>query len=167
MFIAFTVQSTKKKELFLFWSLILSVLSTFLMASTTSLVLWALIRLAARFCGAAGVIIGAGLTMQWLRLYYSDSPHLGFYFSGVGFGILISSVARMFFTKLGFFRDQHWLGFGVLSLLLFFPAWLLRVRVVTGYDKKNIGSRVKQKPEKMSLSLVCIIEIYFFLALVF
>ena len=63
VFIVFTLESTKKKELFLFWSLILSVLSAFLMAYTTSLVLWALIRLAARFCGAAGVIIGAGLTM--------------------------------------------------------------------------------------------------------
>jgi len=43
----------------------------------------------------------------------------------------------MFFTKLGFFWDQHWLDFGVLSLLLFFPAWLLRARFVTGYDKKH------------------------------
>ena len=64
------------------------------MAYTTSLVLWALIRLAAGFCAAAGFIIGAGLTMQSLRLHYFDSPQLGFYFSGVGFGILISSVAR-------------------------------------------------------------------------
>ena len=103
MFIAFTLESTKTKEFFLFWSLILSILSTFLMAYTTSLVLWSLIRLAAGFCATAGVIIGACLTMQWLRLHYSDSPQLGFYFSGVGFGMLISSMASMFFTKLGFF----------------------------------------------------------------
>lgn len=58
------------------------------MAYRTSLVLWALIRLVAGFCAATGVIIGAGLTIQWLQLHNSEPPQLGVFF-GVGFGILI------------------------------------------------------------------------------
>ena len=54
---SYTLVTTKQKEQFLLIGLIVSILSTGLMATTTSLLFWSIIRFFAGLSGAAGVII--------------------------------------------------------------------------------------------------------------
>ena len=97
--VSYTLVTTKQKEQFLMFGLLSSILSTVLMAVTTSFLYWSIIRFFAGLSGAAGVIIGAGLTMQWLQHNSNRPPQLGFYFSGIGFGIILSGLASIFFLK--------------------------------------------------------------------
>ena len=97
--VSYTLVTTKQKEQFLMFGLLSSILSTVLMAVTTSFLYWSIIRFFAGLSGAAGVIIGAGLTMQWLRHKSNRPPQLGFYFSGIGFGIILSGLASIFFSQ--------------------------------------------------------------------
>ena len=160
--VSYTLVTTKQKEKFLMFSLLSSILSTVLMALTTSFLYWSLIRFIAGLSGAAGVIVGAGLTMQWLQHKSNRPPQLGFYFSGIGFGIILSGLASIFFSFNQFKWNEHWLGFGALSLLLFFPAWFLRPvineKLIT--KRKSINSEAR-KENRLS-DFICILFMYFF-----
>ena len=68
------------------------------MAVTTSVLSWSIIRFFDGISGAAGVIIGAGITMQWLQHKSNRPPQLGFYFSGIGFGLFFLGW-RAFFSQ--------------------------------------------------------------------
>ena len=59
--VSYTLVTTKQKEQFLMFGLLSSILSTVLMAVTTSFLYWSIIRFFAGLSGAAGVIIGAVL----------------------------------------------------------------------------------------------------------
>ena len=136
------------------------------MAVTTSFLYWSIIRFFAGLSGAAGVIIGAGLTMQWLRHKSNRPPQLGFYFSGIGFGIILSGLASIFFSK-SITWNEHWLGFGALSLLLFFPAWFLRPVINEKLITKRESIEGKAKNENLLIDFICILFMYFFAGLGF
>ena len=165
--ISYTLVTTKQKEQFLMFGLLSSILSTVLMAVTTSFLYWSIIRFFAGLSGAAGVIIGAGLTMQWLQHKSNRPPQLGFYFSGVGFGIILSGLASIFFSQNQLRWNEHWLGFGVLSLLLFFPAWFLRPIINEKLITKRNSVSGEAKTENTVIDFICILSMYFFAGLGF
>ena len=165
--ISYTLVTTKQKEQFLMFGLLSSVLSTLLMAVTTSFLYWSIIRFFAGLSGAAGVIIGAGLTMQWLRHKSNRPPQLGFYFSGIGFGIIFSGLASIFFSQNELRWNEHWLGFGALSLLLLFPAWFLRPVINEKLITKRDSTVGKAKNENLLIDFICILFMYFFAGLGF
>ena len=104
------------------FGLLSSILSTVLMAVTTSFLYWSIIRFFAGLSGAAGVIIGASLTMQWLQQKSGRPPQLGFFFSGIGFGIILSGLASIFFSQ----NQLRWKTLAGLWGSIFapiFPAW--------------------------------------------
>ena len=165
--VSFTLVTIKQKERFLLFGLLSSILSTVLMATTTSFLYWAAIRFVAGFSGSAGVIIGAGLIMRWLQDKSNSPPQLGFYFSGIGVGIILSGIASIYFSRNNFSWDEHWLGFGVLSLILFFPAWLYRPVIKDIPSNKQVLTDSKSKDRTLSTEFFCILVMYFFAGLGF
>lgn len=104
----------------------LSLLVTMLMGMGVWPAAWALSRYLGGLCGAAGMLLGSGLVLNWL-MRHGRPPELGKYFSGIGLGIVVSALGAMGMTRLGLDWAQQWQGFAFLGLLLFLaPAWAWR-----------------------------------------
>ncbi len=104
----------------------LSVLATMLMGMGEIPWLWALSRFLGGLCGAAGMLLGSGLLLNWL-MRHGRPPELGTYFTGVGLGIIVSAVGAMAMSHAGLNWARQWQGFAFVGLLVFFaPAWAWR-----------------------------------------
>ena len=156
-------EKIRSREIFYFWGLFLTIISTFMMGVSDNFFLWSAARLVAGFCGAAGIIIGAGLIMQWLAENTDKPVQMGKYFAGAGVGIVISAVGAIFFNKVNLSWNHQWFAYGVISILLFIPAWLLRpdnkVNINTKNLRKNIDKKKLDKPPK---GLYKLLLMYFF-----
>ncbi|MDX1748877.1 MAG: YbfB/YjiJ family MFS transporter [Methylophaga sp.] len=115
--------SLKTKFLFYRINLILAVLSTVLMAVTTDIVLWSILRFIGGLTSTAGIILAAGFVMGWLKQNGYKSA-LGIHFSGLGFGIAIPGIVIVLITPY-FNWAQQWLIMGLFGILFFLPAWFL------------------------------------------
>lgn len=103
--------------------LVLGVLSIFGMAMTQDMLLWSLLRYLAGLSSAAGLLIGSGLMLNWL-MRNGHRPELGVHFSGLGGGILVSGLVAVLMAAVHLDWAQQWVALGLLSVLLFIPAWL-------------------------------------------
>ncbi|WP_296591333.1 YbfB/YjiJ family MFS transporter [Methylophaga sp.] len=115
--------SLKTKFLFYRINLILAVLSTVLMAVTTDIVLWSILRFIGGLTSTAGIILAAGFVMGWLKQNGFKSA-LGIHFSGLGFGIAIPGLVIVLITPYFNWAEQ-WLIMGIFGILFFLPAWYL------------------------------------------
>ena len=115
--------SLKIKFLFYRINLILAVLSTVLMAVTTDIVLWSILRFIGGLTSTAGIILAAGFVMGWLKQNGYKSA-LGIHFSGLGFGIAIPGIVIVLITPYFNWAEQ-WLIMGLFGILFFLPAWFL------------------------------------------
>jgi len=115
--------SLKTKFLFYRTNLILAVLSTVLMAVTTDIALWSILRFIGGLTSTAGIILAAGFVMGWLKQNGYKSA-LGIHFSGLGFGIAIPGLVIVLITPYFSWAEQ-WLIMGIFGILFFLPAWYL------------------------------------------
>lgn len=115
--------SLKTKFLFYRINLILAVLSTVLMAVTTDIILWSILRFIGGLSSTAGIILAAGFVMGWLKQNGYKSA-LGIHFSGLGFGIAIPGLVIVLITP-DFNWAEQWLIMGIFGILFFLPAWYL------------------------------------------
>ncbi|MDG1073909.1 MAG: YbfB/YjiJ family MFS transporter [Methylophilaceae bacterium] len=102
------------------WGMVLALLSTMLMAISTDFYIWAVSRFVAGLSTAAGLILGSGLILNWLMRNQYRSE-LGIHFSGIGFGIVISSFAAMLMHQQVHW-DMQWYLLAALSILFLIPA---------------------------------------------
>ncbi|MDA9719052.1 YbfB/YjiJ family MFS transporter, partial [Betaproteobacteria bacterium] len=63
--------------------------------------------------------------------------------------------------------NEHWLGFGALSLLLFFPAWFLRPIINEKLITKRNPISGEAKTKNTLIDFICILSMYFFAGLGF
>ena len=105
--------------------LCLSLVITALMGVSQSMVLWALSRYLGGLCGAAGMLLGSGLVLNWL-MRAGRRPELGLHFTGLGLGIVVSALGAMGMSRWGLNWALHWQGFAFLGLLFLIPAWAWR-----------------------------------------
>ena len=145
--------SLRSRELFYFFGLLMSVLSTFMMALAENFLLWSVARFIAGFCGAAGIIIGAGLVMQWLTDNTNQKPQMGKYFAGAGIGIVISALGSMLFKVLNFSWDHQWIAYGIIATFLFFLAWVLRPKLKHTKKTSINGSFTKRNQTSKKLAI--------------
>ncbi len=138
-------ESLKSRQTFYFFGLLLSVISTFMMALAENFLLWSLARFIAGFCGAAGIIICAGLVMQWVTENTSQTPQMGKLFAGAGIGIVLSALSSMVFNLFHLKWNEQWLAYGVIGLFLFFPAWILRPKLTVDKEKVDINLHQHKK----------------------
>ncbi len=101
--------------------LLAALVSTGLMAFTTNLYLWMLLRFLAGLSSASGLLIGSGLVLHWLMRHHYRSE-LGLPMSGLGLGIVVTTLQVEW---LGGSADwqQQWLYLATLAAVLAIPAW--------------------------------------------
>ena len=105
--------------------LCLSLLITALMGMSGNLWLWALSRYLGGLCGAAGMLLGSGLVLNWL-MRAGRRPELGLHFTGLGLDIVVSALGAMAMSRLGLNWALQWQGFAFVGLLFLIPAWAWR-----------------------------------------
>lgn len=118
---AATLSSLQVKDFLYRAGLIAAIITTAGMALTDNIWLWAALRFVAGISSATGMLISAGLIMNWL-MRHGHRSELGIHYAGAGLGIIVSGVAaEMMFGYLDW-REQ-WLAVGALGILVAIPAW--------------------------------------------
>ena len=103
----------------------LAVVGTVGMAFSEHVAWWALVRFAGGVSGAAGMLLGTGLVLNWL-MKSGKRAELGAHFMGVGLGIVVSALAAAWFQSQDLTWSNRWLGFGLIALLCALAAWRWR-----------------------------------------
>jgi len=101
--------------------LVLAVITTFLMGLSTDPYIWVISRFVAGFSTAAGLLIGAGLMLNWL-IRHGHRSEMGIHFSGIGLGIILVALLVQMTSQLSW--DMQWLLLGGVGVFLAIPAWL-------------------------------------------
>ncbi len=101
--------------------LILAVISTAGMGLTESFWLWAIFRFLAGLCAAAGLILASGLIMNWL-IRHGHKSELGIHFSGMGLGIVLTTVIIELMSVHFNWREQ-WFWLSIFGFIFLIPAW--------------------------------------------
>lgn len=104
--------------------LVVAVASTAMMGLSQDFAVWAVSRYLAGLSSAAGMLLGAGLVLNWL-IRHGHRSELGIHYSGIGLGVVLCSVAVAWMGDQFDWRGQ-WLALTVLGGLLAVPAlvWL-------------------------------------------
>ena len=100
--------------------LVLAVVATFMMGLSANPWVWGLSRFIAGFGAAAGLLIGAGLMLNWL-IRHQYRSEMGIHFSGIGLGIAF--VALLIWCSNQLSWSNQWLLMGFVGMLLIIPAW--------------------------------------------
>lgn len=102
------------------WGMVLAVLTTAMMAMTSDFYVWAISRFLAGLSTSAGLMIGSGLILNWL-MRNGHKHELGIHFSGVGFGIVVCSLATIAMQQ-SLNWDSQWYVLTGLACVLLLPA---------------------------------------------
>lgn len=107
--------------------LILAVVTTWMMGASTNITVWAVSRYLAGISGAAGMLLGSGLILNWL-IRNNHRSELGIHFGGVGLGIAASASAVIAMNHWSLDWRHQWYAFTILGAVLLLPAmgWLPR-----------------------------------------
>ena len=105
--------------------LVLSLLITALMGASGNIWVWVLSRYVGGLCGAAGMLLGSGLVLNWL-MRAGRRPELGLHFTGLGLGIVVSALGAMLMAAFDWNWALQWQGFAFLGLFFLAPAWAWR-----------------------------------------
>ena len=100
--------------------MVLALVTTPMMAWTTNEVLWGVSRYVAGLGGAAGMLLGTGLILNWL-IRHDHRSELGIHFAGIGLGIVGCAVVVELLHRTWDWREQ-WYAFSVIGLVLLVPA---------------------------------------------
>ncbi|WP_310385279.1 YbfB/YjiJ family MFS transporter [Roseateles sp.] len=119
--------------------LVLSLIITALMGLSEHFWVWALSRYLGGLCGAAGMLLGSGLVLNWL-MRHGRRPELGLHFTGLGLGIVVSALGAFAMTGLLLSWGQQWLGFAGLGLLFLWPAWVWRPPVPPALHGSHVAA---------------------------
>ncbi|WP_091353887.1 YbfB/YjiJ family MFS transporter [Amphritea atlantica] len=141
--LAATVGNLKIKDTFYRAGLIIAVITTLGMALTNNIWLWGVLRFFSGLSSASGMLISAGLIMNWL-LRHGHRPELGIHYAGAGLGIIVSGLAAELMIGHLDWREQ-WLAVGVLGSLIAIPAWRWLPRPDTSHQT-TAGQRLQDNP---------------------
>ncbi len=108
--------------------IILSILTTLVLATTSSEIVWLFSRMIAGFGSAMVLIVGASLVMVKLNLK-DKTKAMGIHFSGIGFAIVISELISQYVLSNGTWPDA-WL-----ALALFASVASFYVMYILSFDK--------------------------------
>jgi MFS family permease len=103
----------------------LAVLTTWAFGLSAWLPGWMLLRFLGGLCGAAGMLLGSGLVLNWL-MRAGRRPELGLHFIGIGLGIVVTAVGAWCAAALWTDWHGHWLALGAIGLVFLVPAWIWR-----------------------------------------
>ncbi len=113
----------KRVKLVFFISIVLSILTTFLMSIDDEVIFFIIIRFISGLSSAFVLIFGTALILPSIQAFGKKSLSTS-HFIGVGFGIVISSILVTFLGELGFHWDDLWIGVAALSVILAIPIFI-------------------------------------------
>ena len=113
----------KKIKLVFFISIIISLLTTFLMSLNNDIIIFIMIRFIAGVASAFVLIFATALILPSIQLLGKKSLSTS-HFMGVGFGIVLSSIIVSILGSFGFAWNDLWIGVTTLSIILAIPIFL-------------------------------------------
>jgi predicted MFS family arabinose efflux permease len=113
----------KKIKLVFFISIIISLLTTFLMSLNNDIIIFIMIRFIAGVASAFVLIFATALILPSIQLLGKKSLSTS-HFMGVGFGIVLSSIIVSILGSFGFTWNDLWIGVTTLSIILAIPIFL-------------------------------------------
>ncbi len=105
--------------------MILSILTTLVLATTHNEILWLISRIIAGFGAAMALVVGSAIVMSKLK-FESKTKAMGIHFSGIGFSILVSDlIVRGVFSFEGSWENA-WMVLTLFALVAsFYPIYIL------------------------------------------
>jgi predicted MFS family arabinose efflux permease len=146
--LAAAVPSAGRQTFLLRASLIVVVLTTYLVAFTTEFWVWMAVRFVAGVASAGVFVFASGAILSVLASM--DKQKLsGWLYSGVGLGIAISGVLVLALNKLlpiGYVAGWRadWIGMAILATVLLIPCWAWIPR------SENEAARPRARPESIT-----------------
>jgi len=136
--------------------MILSIITTLILATTTNETLWLVSRIIAGFGSAMVLIVGSSIVMVKLN-FENKTKAMGIHFSGIGFSIVVSELISQYILKNGTWSDA-WL---TLSLFAFVVSFY--VIYILSFDKVVKKEAVKHTLSKSIFSgyVILLILAYF------
>ena len=113
----------KKIKLVFFISIIISLLTTFLMSLNNDIIIFIMIRFIAGVASAFVLIFATALILPSIQLLGKKSLSTS-HFMGVGFGIVLSSIIVSILGSFGFTWNDLWIGVTTISIILAIPIFL-------------------------------------------
>ncbi len=136
--------------------MILSILTTLILATTTNETLWLISRVIAGFGSAMVLIVGSSIVM--VKLNFEDKTKaMGIHFSGIGFSIVVSELISQYILKNGTWSDA-WLTLSLFAFVISFY-----VIYILSFDKVVKKDAVKHTLSKSIFSsyVILLILAYF------
>ena len=127
----------RNKKNFLLITVVLNVLSIFLMGLTHSFLVWILLRFIAGTTSGFIFVLTSSIIMDYLATHF-QTRFSGFLFSGIGIGIAISGLLVPFIEGI-FDWEGTWIGLGILSAL-----FLISTLVLWNNISINNGEKVEK-----------------------
>ena len=98
--------------------MLLSIVTTLILASTTDETLWLISRVIAGFGSAMVLIVGGAIVMVKLN-FDNKTKAMGIHFSGIGFSIVVSELISQYILKNGTWSDA-WLSLSIFAFVISF-----------------------------------------------
>lgn len=140
---AATISSLQIKDFLYRAGLIAAIVTTAGMALTDNIWLWAALRFVAGISSATGMLISAGLIMNWL-MRHGHRSELGVHYAGAGLGIIVSGIAAEAMFGYLDWREQ-WLAVGLLGIVVAIPAWRWLPRPDSSHQTTS-GQQLQDNP---------------------
>jgi predicted MFS family arabinose efflux permease len=150
------LQDINAKVKFFRIGIVLSIVTTLVLATTSNELLWFVSRILAGFGSAMVLIVGGAIVM--LKLHGEDKTKaMGIHFSGIGFAIVISELLAQWTMQEGSWRDA-WL---ILTLFAFVASFY--VVYMLSFDKEVKKEALKHKVSKAMFTpyVMLLIAAYF------
>lgn len=135
------LQDINAKVKFFRVGIVLSILTTLILATTTNEMLWFISRILAGFGSAMVLIVGGAIVMVKLNME-DKTKAMGIHFSGIGFAIVISELVAQVVLNYGKWSDA-WLVFTLFALLCSFYIFY-----TLSFDKELKQSAQKHRVNK-------------------
>ena len=150
---AIFIKDINTKVIFFRIGMILSILTTLILATTTNEILWLISRVIAGFGSAMVLIVGGAIVM--VKLNYEDKTKaMGIHFSGIGFAIAISELISQYVLQDGSWSDA-WFALALFAFVVtFYSIYIL------SFDKETKNASVKHKLSKSIFSTYVILLIF-------
>ncbi|CAA6825585.1 MAG: Transporter, MFS superfamily [uncultured Sulfurovum sp.] len=144
------------KVIFFRIGMIISVLSTFILATVSNEVIWFISRIVAGFGSAMVLIVGSSIVM--VKLNYEDKTKaMGIHFSGIGFAIAVSELIGYYVLREGTWSEA-WMVLALFAVLVsFYSIYIL------SFDKALKKDAVKYELSRAMFSpyVILLILAYF------
>ena len=132
--------------------MVLSILTTLVLATTSNETLWLISRVIAGFGAAMVLIVGGAIVMVKLN-FESKTKAMGIHFSGIGFSIAVSELISQYILKDGTWSDA-WLALSIFAFIVSFY-----VIYILSFDKVVKKDAVKHPLSKSIFSTYVILLI--------